>query len=75
MGLSAITAALSVLDTIADDGRVASAEDGRQQSLELDWRLRQQNRELAAARTRVAEMKAEMAAMRAQLGEIDGQDA
>ncbi len=69
--LSAITAALIEMEAFSADGRDDLAGSGRKQVSELERRFRQQDRKLAAARTRVAEMEAEAAAMQARLEQAE----
>jgi len=72
--LSAITAALAEMEAFPVDGRDDTAPGGRKHVSELERRLRQQERALAAARARVAEMEAEAGAMQARLERIEGRD-
>ncbi len=67
MDLSAIAAALAEMRAFSANGWDDSALGGRKHSSDLERQLRQQSRELMAARVRVAEMEAEAAAMQAQL--------
>ncbi|MGI8710443.1 MAG: hypothetical protein ACR2LA_05570, partial [Acidimicrobiales bacterium] len=69
--LSAITAALAELEASAADIGADPGAGGHTRTSELDRRLRQQDRELAAARARVAEMEAEAATMQARLEQVD----
>jgi len=72
--LSAITAALAEMEAFPAGGRDDTVPGGRKQFSELERRLRQQDRELAAARARVAEMEAEAAAMQAGLEQAGRRD-
>jgi len=65
--LSAITAALAEMRVFSAEERDNTALGGHKHSSDLERQLRQQSRELMAARVRVAEMEAEAAAMQAQL--------
>ncbi len=72
--LSAITAALAGMGACTVDGTDDLARGGRKQHSDLERRLRQQDRELVAARARVAEMEAEAAAMQARLEQAGRRD-
>ncbi len=73
--LSAIAAALAEMRAFSANGWDDSALGGRKHSSDLERQLRQQDRELAAARARVAEIKAEAAVMREQLKQIENRNA
>ena len=72
--LSAITAALAEIEGRAADGRADPAGGGRKQVAALERTLRQRDHELAVTRARVAETKAEAAAMQARLDQIERRD-
>ena len=72
--LSAIAAALSEMEKGAGDGRADPAPGERTQVSDLERRLRQQERELAAARVRMAEMAAEASVMQARLDQVERRD-
>jgi len=72
--LSAITAALAEMEAFSANGGADSAPNGRGHVLDLERRLRQQDRELAAARARVAKMEADAAAMQARLEQAGQRD-
>ena len=69
--LSAIAAALAKMEVFTADERADLDGGSRQQVLELNRRLRQQDRELAEARARIVAMAAEAAAMQARLDQIE----
>ena len=73
--LSAITTAMAEMDAFTANGGADSAPNGRGHVLDLERRLRQQDRELAAARARVAEMEAEAGAMQARLEQAEKREA
>jgi len=73
--LSAITAALAGMEAYTVGGGADSAPNGRGHVLDLERRLRQQDRDLAAAWARVAEMEAEAAAMQARLEQAEKREA
>ena len=67
MDLSAITATLAKMEAFTVDGWDDTTLGGRKHASDLERRLRQRDRELAAARARVAAIEAEAAAMQARL--------
>ena len=69
--LEAITAALAGVATSAVEAHADPLEASREQARELERRLRQHERELAAARTRIAEMEAKTATLQAQLNQVE----
>jgi len=69
--LSVIAATLGKVERCTNDGGGDLAGVGRNHSLQLERRLRQQDRELAAARARVAELEADAA--QARLDQVDTQ--
>jgi len=72
--LTAITAALAGMEAFTANGGADSAPNGRGHVPDLERRLRQRDRELAAALARVAEMEAKAAAMQARLEQAGRRD-
>jgi len=72
--LSAIMTALAEMEAFTANGAADSAPNGRGHVLDLERRLRRRDRELAAARARVAEMEAEAAAIEARLEQAGRRD-
>ncbi len=72
--LRAITAALAKMEACTANRRDDTAPGGRKQVLDLERQLRQQDRELAAARARIAEIEAEAVAIQARLNQTEGRD-
>ncbi len=71
--LSAIMVALADMGAVTANGHPDAAKDGIKPATELDQRLRQRDRELAAARAQMAEVEAKASAMQARLEQIDRQ--
>ena len=73
--VSALAAALAEMEAFTPDRDADPVRGRRGRASGLERQLRQLNRELAATRTRMAEMEAEAAAMRARLEQAEGRDA
>jgi len=73
--VSALAMALAEMEAVTSDWDADPARGRRDSASGLHRQLRQMDRELAATRTRMAEMEAEAAVMQARLGQAEGRDA
>ena len=73
--VSALAVALAEMEAVTSDRDADPARGRRDPASGLERRLRQMNRELAATRTRMAEVEAEAAMLQARLEQAEGRDA
>ena len=73
MDLSVITAELAKMEACTAASLDDADLDSRKSRSELEWQLRRQEVELAAARAKLAVMEAEAAATQAQAGHPQGE--
>ena len=74
MDVSSLTAALAEMGAFTSDIDAGSARGRRDPASGLERRLRQMDRELAATRTRMAEMEVEAAVMQVRLEQAERRD-